>query len=87
MTFGTVPFGYRWNAYGGLDPQPGESEIVYEIAGMRANGAKLADIACQLTSANVPTRRGGKWSAEQAFDPRTSEDARPAAASSERCLP
>jgi site-specific DNA recombinase len=64
-TFGTVPFGYRRNADGGLDPQPGEIEIVYEIAGMRANGAKLADIASHLTSANVPTRRGGKWSAEQ----------------------
>lgn len=64
-TFGTVPFGYRRNADGGLDPRPGEIEIVYEIADMRANGAKLANIALDLTSTNIPTRRGGKWSAEQ----------------------
>ena len=61
----TVPFGYRRNADGGLDSQPGEIEIVYEIATMRATGAKLADIAAYLTVSNVPTRRGGKWSAEQ----------------------
>lgn len=64
-TFGTVPFGYRRNADGGLDPQPGEIEIVYKIVSMRANGSKLADIASHLTGASVPTRRGGKWSAEQ----------------------
>lgn len=64
-TFGTVPFGYRRNADGGLDPQPGEIEIVHEIIAMRANGAKLVDIAAHLTASTVATRRGGKWSAEQ----------------------
>jgi DNA invertase Pin-like site-specific DNA recombinase len=64
-TFGTVPFGYRRNADGGLDPQPGEIEIVHEIVAMRRRGTKLADIAAYLTTSNVPTRRGGKWSAEQ----------------------
>jgi len=64
-TFGTVPFGYRRNAEGGLDPQPGEIEIVYEIIAMRQRGTKLADIAAYLMTSNVPTRRGGRWSAEQ----------------------
>ena len=64
-TFGTVPFGYQRNADGGLDPQPGEIDIVYEIVAMRAEGAKLAHIATYLTKANVTTRRGGKWSPEQ----------------------
>jgi hypothetical protein len=64
-TFGTVPFGYRRNADGGLDPQPGEIEIVHETAAMRRSGATLADIASYLTNSGVPTRRGGRWSAEQ----------------------
>ena len=64
-TFGTVPFGYQRTDDGGLDPQPGEIEIVYEIVAMRSKGTKLAVIAAFLTASNVPTRRGGKWSAEQ----------------------
>ncbi len=64
-TFGTVPFGYRRNADGGLDPQPGEIESVHEIVAMRHRGTKLADIASYLTTSNVQTRRGGRWSAEQ----------------------
>ncbi len=64
-TFGTVPFGYRRNADGGLDAQPGEMEIVHQIVAMREHGRKLAEIAAYLTSTKVPTRRGGKWSAEQ----------------------
>jgi len=65
QTFGTVPFGYRRNADGGLDPQPGEIEVVHEIASLRRTGAKLAAIASHLTSSGVPTRRGGRWSPEQ----------------------
>src|SRR3954462_712350 len=64
-TFGTVPFGYRRNADGGLDPQPGEIEIVHEIVAMRQRGTKLANIAAHLTTSNVHTRRGGRWSPEQ----------------------
>ena len=64
-TFGNVPFGYRRNADGGLDPQPGEVEVVHKIASLRRTGAKLAAIASHLTSSGVPTRRGGRWSAEQ----------------------
>jgi site-specific DNA recombinase len=64
-TFGTVPFGYRRNADGGLEAQPGEIEIVHEIVAMRQRGRKLAEIAAYLTTSNVPTRRGGRWSAEQ----------------------
>ncbi len=64
-TFGTVPFGYRRNADGGLDPQPGEIEVVHEIVAMRERGLKLAEIAAYLIAANVATRRGGRWSAEQ----------------------
>lgn len=64
-TFGTVPFGYRRNAAGGLEAQPVEIEIVHEIVAMRQRGTKLADIAAYLTTSNVPTRRGGRWSAEQ----------------------
>src|SRR5438270_1471886 len=58
-TFGTVPFGFRRNADGGLDPQPGEIEVVHEVVAMRQRGTKLADIAAYLTASNVPTRRGG----------------------------
>lgn len=43
-TFGTVPWGYQRNADGGLDPKPGEIEIVHEIVAMHAKGEKLADI-------------------------------------------
>jgi hypothetical protein len=64
-TFGTVPFGYRRNADDGLGPQPGEIEIVHEIVAMRQRGTKRADVAAHLTTSNVPTRRGGRWSAEQ----------------------
>jgi site-specific DNA recombinase len=64
-TFGTVPFGYRRNADGGLEAQPGEIEIVHEIVTMRQRDRKLAEIAAYLTTSNVPTRRGGRWSAEQ----------------------
>jgi hypothetical protein len=38
---------------------------VHEIVAMRQRGTKLADIAAYLTTSNVPTRRGGRWSAEQ----------------------
>jgi site-specific DNA recombinase len=64
-TFGTVPFGYRRNADGCLDPQPGEIEIVHEVVTMRQRGRKLAEIAAYLTTSNVATRRGGRWSPEQ----------------------
>ncbi|HEY6138077.1 MAG TPA: recombinase family protein [Thermoanaerobaculia bacterium] len=38
---------------------------MHEIVAMRQGGTKLADIASFLTTSNVPTRRGGGWSAEQ----------------------
>jgi len=44
-------------------PQP--DEIVHEAADMRRKGATVAEIAAHLTDSNVPTRRGGRWSAEQ----------------------
>ncbi len=64
-TFGTVPFGYQRNTDGGLDPQPGEIEVVHEMVCMRQRGTKLAAIATYLATSNVSTRRGGRWSAEQ----------------------
>ena len=59
------PVDWTTDSIGLLDPQPGEIEIVHEIVSMRSRGMKLAGIAAFLTASNVPTRRGGRWSAEQ----------------------
>lgn len=66
---GSTPYGYEI-VKGRLEPKSGEIEIVAKIVELRQkepHGKKmtLADIASYLTRSNVPTRRGGKWGAEQ----------------------
>jgi DNA invertase Pin-like site-specific DNA recombinase len=66
---GSTPYGYEI-VNGRLEPKAGEIEIVATIVELRekkTQGKKmtLAEIAAYLTSSNVPTRRGGKWGAEQ----------------------
>lgn len=61
---GSTPYGYEI-VDGRLEPKKCEIEIVARIVELRANKMTLSRIAAYLTSSNVPTRRGGKWSAEQ----------------------
>lgn len=66
---GSTPYGYEI-VNGRLEPKAGEIEIVAKIIELRekkTRGKKmtLADIAAYLTRSGVPTRRGGKWGAEQ----------------------
>jgi site-specific DNA recombinase len=61
---GSTPYGYTIVS-GKLEPKAGEIEVVHRVVELRAKKTTLADIAALLTSSNVPTRRGGKWSAEQ----------------------
>lgn len=66
---GSTPYGYEI-VNGKLEPKAGEIEIVRMIVELRERkpqGKKmtLAEIGAYLTAANVPTRRGGKWGAEQ----------------------
>jgi site-specific DNA recombinase len=60
---GAVPYGYEL-VEGMLRPKLGEVEIVQMIVGLRERGETLMTIADQLTRDGVPTRRGGRWSAE-----------------------
>lgn len=63
---GSTPYGYEI-VNGRLEPKAGEIEIVATIVELRNRKTKttLADIAAYLTASGVPTRRGGKWGAEQ----------------------
>jgi hypothetical protein len=61
---GSRPYGYTI-VDGRLDSKAGEFEVVHRIVELRSRKMTLAHIASQLTTSNVPTRRGGKWSAEQ----------------------
>jgi hypothetical protein len=61
---GSTSYGYAI-VDGKLEPKLGEIEVVYRIVELRAKKTTLADIAVYLTASNVPTRRGGRWSAEQ----------------------
>jgi DNA invertase Pin-like site-specific DNA recombinase len=66
---GSTPYGYEI-VNGRLEPKASEIEIVATIVELRekkTQGKKmtLADIAAYLTNSGVPTRRGGKWGAEQ----------------------
>lgn len=63
---GSTPYGYEI-VNGRLEPKAGEIEVVQKIVELRNRKTKttLADIAAYLTNSGVPTRRGGKWSAEQ----------------------
>lgn len=61
---GSTPYGYTI-VDGRLEPKAGEIEIVHRIVELRSKKKTLADIASLLTTSNVPTRRGGRWSAEQ----------------------
>ena len=61
---GSTPYGYTI-VDGKLEPKAGEIEVVHRIVEMRSKKMTLADIATCLATANVQTRRGGRWSAEQ----------------------
>lgn len=61
---GSTPYGYEI-VDGRLQPKAGEIEVVAKIIELRAKKMTLADIAAYLTSFKVPTRRGGRWGAEQ----------------------
>jgi DNA invertase Pin-like site-specific DNA recombinase len=61
---GSTPYGYTIVG-GKLEPKAGEIEIVHRIIELRTKKMTLAEIAALLTRSNVPTRRGGKWGAEQ----------------------
>ena len=61
---GSTPYGYTI-VDGKLEPKAGEIEVVHRIVELRKKKTTLADIAAHLTASNVPTRRGGRWSAEQ----------------------
>jgi len=61
---GSTPYGYTI-VDGRLEPKTGETEVIGQIVELRAKKTTLAAIATHLTDTSVPTRRGGKWSAEQ----------------------
>src|SRR4051794_22423024 len=62
---GSTPYGYTI-VNGRLEPKAGEFDVIHRIVELRSRKMTLAHIASQLTTSNVPTQRGGKWSAEQA---------------------
>ena len=61
---GSTPYGYEIMD-GKLTPRADEIEVVHRIIELRSKRMTLAAIASELTTSNVPTRRGGRWSAEQ----------------------
>ncbi len=61
---GSTPYGYTI-VDGKLEPKVGEIEVVQQIVALRTEKKTLAAIAGHLATSNVPTRRGGRWSAEQ----------------------
>lgn len=61
---GAPPYGYEI-VNGRLEPKGGEIEIVAKIMELREKKMTLTEIAVFLTTSKVPTRRGGRWSAEQ----------------------
>ena len=61
---GSTPYGYTI-VDGKLEPKAGEIEFVRRIVELREQEMTLTDIAAYLTSSKVPTRRGGRWGAEQ----------------------
>lgn len=61
---GSTPYGYAI-VNGRLEAKAGEIEVVQRIVELRTKKMTLAEIAELLTRSNVPTRRGGKWGAEQ----------------------
>lgn len=61
---GSTPYGYEI-VDGRLEEKAGEIEVVAKIVDLREKKTTLAEIATALINASVPTRRGGKWSAEQ----------------------
>lgn len=59
---GRAPFGFRPGP-GELDPDPETMEHVYTMFEMRANGARLQQIADHLNERGIPSSRGGRWGA------------------------
>lgn len=64
QVLGRVPFGYARNQDGRLDPVPAEIKVLRRVQRLRADGRSLREIAEELTRSGVPTRRGGRWSAQ-----------------------
>jgi site-specific DNA recombinase len=61
---GSTPYGYEI-VNGRLEPKAGEIEVVAKIVELRETKMTLTGIASHLTTCRIPTRRGGRWSAEQ----------------------
>jgi DNA invertase Pin-like site-specific DNA recombinase len=60
---GEVPFGYRKNGKGELEPDPDTAPVVRRIFRLRDRGESLRAIAGRLNDAGVETKRGGDWHA------------------------
>jgi DNA invertase Pin-like site-specific DNA recombinase len=81
---------YGQRAEGGdLVEHDGEAEVLRAIEAMRAEGLSLRTIADRLNADQVPTKRGGRWSAStvsRVLDPgvRAAHNAREAAARGRR---
>jgi site-specific DNA recombinase len=58
---GSVPYGYRRDANGGLEPSPAEARVIRRIFRERQKGRTQAQIAEALNAEEVPSPRGGKW--------------------------
>ncbi len=80
-TTGSTPYGWRLAADGStLEALPEEQEVLADMRAMRGAGRSLRFIAGALTARNVPTKRGGRWSAETVRSTLKSAEGRPAGA-------
>lgn len=64
LTAGPAPFGFEKDEEGRIRPNAEEARIAARIFSMRGKGLSLHSVAAKLNADAVPTRRGGKWSAE-----------------------
>lgn len=63
-TGGFVPFGFRADENGMLQPDPSEQWVVRTIAELRAAGLSLRRIAAELNARGIATKTGRKWAAQ-----------------------
>ncbi|MCM1008478.1 MAG: recombinase family protein [Ruminococcus flavefaciens] len=68
-----LPLGYTKDEHGDMVIQPEEAEIVRWIFESAINGSSTHKIAKMLREKNVPTRKGGMWSASTVRDIITNE--------------